>query len=269
MPGGTQYSIKLDGFRAVAFVSHEVVLQSRSGRNLATEFPELAEAITAALPAGSVVDGEIVAYRGGRMVFEELLRSHAARVRDQVPVSFIAFDVLATPDRGDIRGLPLSERWDLLGDLLGGAGPQVQRVLATTSLAEARVWYEQLQPVGVEGIVARSLSSTYRVPSGRAWMKVRHTETVDAQLVGIIGSPAYPRTVLVRLPDGTQAATSPQLLRMQSRQVAEAVAGRLTRATADPEHNIVHWLTTPLPVEVQVGTGRHGTVRFVRLRSTD
>ena len=269
MPGGTQYSIKLDGIRAVAFVGTEVVLQSRAGNNKASDFPELAEAIAAALPAGTVVDGEIVAYRGGRMVFEELLRSHAARVQDQVPTSFICFDLLATPDRGDIRGLPLSERWALLGELLAGAGPTVQRVMATQSLAEAQVWYEQLQPVGVEGIVARALSSTYRVPSGRAWLKVRHSETVDAELVGILGNPGYPRAVLVRLPDGTQAATSPQLLRLQARQVAEAVAGRLRPATADPEHSVVHWLSAPLPAEVRVGTGRHGTVRFVRLRSSD
>lgn len=269
MPGGTQYSVKLDGIRALAFVGDEVVLQSRAGNNKARDFPELAEAIAEALPASTVVDGEIVAYRGGRMVFEELLRSHAARVRDQVPVSFICFDVLATPDRGDVRGLPLSGRWELLGELLAGAGPVVQRVMATTSLEEAEVWYEQLQPVGVEGIVARSLSSTYRVPSGRAWLKVRHTDTVNAELVAVLGNPAYPRAVLVRLPDGTQAATSPQLLRMQARQVAEAVAGRLQPAAEDSEHGPVQWLTEPLPAEVRVGTGRHGGVRFVRLKAAD
>src|SRR3954453_6778171 len=53
------YEPKLDGFRAIAFVDgDDVELQSRNGKPLTRDFPEVA----APLPAGRyVLDGEIVA----------------------------------------------------------------------------------------------------------------------------------------------------------------------------------------------------------------
>lgn len=267
-PGGFQYTLKLDGFRALAFVLEErrVFLQSRSHRDLAREFPEIAAHLGAHLPAGTVLDGELCAYREGRLSFTDLLRSAGDRRRAGVPVSYIAFDVLALPGR-DVRPLPLVERWQLLGAVLAEVGPPVQRVLATLDEETARGWFRDLRPVGVEGIVAKALRSPYRSGETWAWRKVRHTDTLDGTLLGLVGPVDRPRALVVRLPDGRTVTTSPKLTPAQAREVGALAAGRLGEAVEDPEHGPVTLLAEPLPVELLQLSGRQETARFVRVRS--
>lgn len=268
VPGGLQYSLKLDGFRALAFVldGGRVVLQSRSRRDLSSEFPEISAYVSAHLPPGLVLDGELCAYREGRLSFTDLLRSPGDRARLGIPVSYIAFDVLAVPGQ-DVRALPLRERWELLGVALRDAGPPLQRVLATQDEATARGWYRDLGAAGVEGIVAKSLNSSYRAGGTWNWRKVRHSDTSDGQLVGVFGPPERPQGLLVRLPDERTVRTSPRLSVQQSRDVGELVRGRLGELTDDVDHGPVRMLDEPLPVELRRAAGRHETARFVRVRS--
>ncbi|MEU3687052.1 ATP-dependent DNA ligase [Streptomyces narbonensis] len=267
-PRELQYSLKLDGFRALAFVLDDgkVVLQSRSRRDLAPEFPEIAAHLRDQLPAGIVLDGELCAYRDGRLSFTDLLRSHGDRVRTGVPVSYIAFDLLAVPGR-DVRALPLRDRWELLGTALREAEPPLQRVLATLDEETARGWFRDLRAAGVEGIVAKSLGSAYRAGGTWAWRKVRHADTSDGVLLGVTGPPERPRDLLVRLPDGRTVTTTPRLTPAQSRQVGALVADRAGALTEDPEHGPVRWVDPPLPVELRRLAGRHENVAFVRVRS--
>ncbi|WP_242587071.1 DNA ligase [Streptomyces sp. MST-110588] len=270
-PPELQYSLKLDGFRALAFVLEggAAVLQSRSQRDLSREFPQIAAYLGKHLPPGTVLDGELCAYRDGRLSFTDLLRSHDDRERSGVPVSYVAFDVLAVPGE-DVRPRTLGERWELLGVVLRDVGPPLQRVLATQDEETARVWYRDMRAVGVEGIVAKALSSTYRGGATWAWRKVRHSDTRDGTLLGVFGPAERPYGLLVALPDGRTVTTSPRLTPMQSRQVGELVRDRLGEPTNHPEyadHGPVRMLTEPLLVELRQTAGRHGTTKFVRVRS--
>ncbi|MFJ9806826.1 DNA ligase [Streptomyces sp. NPDC101158] len=266
--GGFQYSLKLDGFRALAFVldDGQVFLQSRNRRNLAPEFPGIAAYLGGALPPGIVLDGELCAYRDGRLSFTDLLRSHRDRERAGVPVSYIVFDLLALPGH-DLRGRPLRERWALLGTALDGTGPPLQRVLATDDEQTAREWFGALRDAGVEGVVAKAWDSTYRPGHTWSWRKVRHADTEDALLTGVFGPPGRPHAVLVRLADGRALRTAPRLTGPQAREVAEFAADRLAAGPVnDPEHGPVRPLTDPLPVEVRLIRTRQDVARFVRVR---
>ncbi|MFI8960831.1 DNA ligase [Streptomyces sp. NPDC053493] len=272
VPGGYQYSLKLDGFRALAFVldDGQVFLQSRNRRDLAPEFPGIAAYLGANLPPGIVLDGELCAYREGRVSFTDLLRSHRERERAGVPVSYIAFDLLALPGH-DLRGRPLRERWELLGAALEGTGPPLQRVLATDDEDTAREWFDALRAAGVEGLVAKAWNSAYRPGGTWSWRKIRHSDTQDALLVGVFGPPGRPHAALVRLPDGRTLRTAPRLTGAQAREVAELTAGRVAADPVDdPEHGPVRPLAEPLPpVELLLIKGRQDTARFVRVRNAD
>ncbi|MFC8956358.1 DNA ligase [Streptomyces sp. NPDC057101] len=269
-PRELQYSLKLDGFRALAFVLDDgkVVLQSRSRRDLAPEFPETAAHLREQLPPGIVLDGELCAYREGRLSFTDLLRSPADRARTGVPVSYIAFDLLAVPGQ-DVRSLPLRDRWELLGMALRDAEPPLQRVLATLDESTARDWFRDLQDAGVEGIVAKTLGSTYRAGPTWAWRKVRHMDTSDGLLLGVLGPAERPRALVVRLVDGRTATTSPQLTPAQSREVGALVGDRAGPLTRDAEHGPVRWVEPPVPVELRqlAGRQRQENPTFVRVRS--
>ncbi|GAA3390930.1 DNA ligase [Streptomyces roseoviridis] len=270
VPGGLQYSLKLDGFRALAFVldDGQVFLQSRNRRDLAREFPGIAAYLGERLPAGIVLDGELCAYREGRVSFTDLLRTHRERERAGVPVSYIAFDLLALPGH-DLRGRPLRERWELLGAALKDTGPPLQRVLATDDEETARDWFVALREAGVEGVVAKAWNSTYRPGHTWSWRKIRHSDTEDAVLEGVFGPPDRPHAVLARLSDGRRLRTTPRLTGAQAREVAGLTAGLLGEPVNDPEHGPVRPLDRQLTMELRLIAGRQDTARFVRVRETD
>ncbi|AXK33478.1 DNA ligase [Streptomyces armeniacus] len=269
LPGGVQYSVKLDGLRIVAFArgGGRAVLQSRSGRDRAADFPAIAAGV-AALPTGVVLDGELCAWKDGAFAFTELLRSRAARERDGVALSYIAFDVLAVPGR-DVREEPLGERWELLTGVLRDAGPPLQQVMATTVRREAEQWEPTLAPLGVEGLVCRGLATRYRPgdPQSR-WLKIRRSESYDALLVAVTGPADRPRAALLQLTDGRRVLCSPQLTPVQRHQVGDAITDRVGPARSDPEHGELRPVEPALPAEVEITAGGpHRPVRFVRVRA--
>ncbi|MGR8008288.1 ATP-dependent DNA ligase [Streptomyces hypolithicus] len=291
LAGGVQYSVKLDGYRCVAFARGpaSAVLQSRSGRDMARDFPDIAAAV-AALPAGLVLDGEVCAWVGGAFDFGKLMRPHAARVAGGVVVAYVVFDVLAVPGR-DVRELPLDRRWELLGAALQGAGPQVQKVLATTDHEQALLWYDALVPLGVEGLVCKGLASRYRPRESKSWLKVRHADTLDAVVVGYTGSARRPRALVLVLPgddgdasdgDGDPVLSSPlsPAVRVQARDaLAGAEEGAEHAVGADAgEGRIVavglgevayRRVAAGLLAEVRRNAGRGGTSTVQRLRYAD
>src|ERR1700741_1234882 len=63
LPEGSDwsYEVKLDGYRAIGVkTSRDAIIYSRNGKNFNNRYPHIAEAL-GNLPAGTVVDGEIVA----------------------------------------------------------------------------------------------------------------------------------------------------------------------------------------------------------------
>ncbi|MGW1137209.1 ATP-dependent DNA ligase [Streptomyces zhihengii] len=170
------------------------------------------------LPAGTVLDGEAVIWRDGRLDFgavQARANSSIPRARalaEQLLASYPVWDVLVHPQLGNVRGRPYSERRQLLLDLVGDLGPPIQAVPATDDYETAMVWYEALQAQEVEGIVAKRAGGTYRGGT-REWRKIRHAETEDLAAVGYTGARSRPRALAVRRPDGavalSQRLTSP------------------------------------------------------------
>lgn len=91
--GGCVYEPKFDGWRVV-IMTGLVLLQTRSGRNVTRSFPGISEA-AAVLPPGTVLDGELVVWIGGRVDFGALQSHGFGRPKHTPPASYAAFDVLA------------------------------------------------------------------------------------------------------------------------------------------------------------------------------
>jgi DNA ligase D-like protein (predicted ligase) len=168
LPDGPQwlYEIKLDGYRALAVKSNGVALLSRRRKSLNRQFPYIVEAL-ADLPAGTVVDGEVVAIDdSGRPDFNLLqnYRAGAARIR------YYIFDLLCYKDR-DLTRLPLVERRALLKSLTIN-DPRVR--IADTIEASATDLLMAVRQQGLEGIVGKRKDSTYEAGKrSGAWIKYR------------------------------------------------------------------------------------------------
>jgi ATP-dependent DNA ligase len=266
LSGGAVYQPKYDGWRLTSYVlPGRIALHTRSGREVASHFPEVADAMSRSLETGVVLDGEVVAHADGALVFPQLAGSPASRRAAKVAVAYVVFDLLAYDGR-DIRGLPLTERLELLDRCVASAGPTVQASLSTRKRAEAIEWMHALAPMGIEGLVIKAASSRYDPRSARSWQKYRRSQTVDGVVVGVLGPPSRPRGLVQRFVDGQVRPTTIGLTPIQARQVAEATPEAAPAAGPGGMRGLDG---EELVAEVELGDGRHGRVRFVRLRCGD
>jgi bifunctional non-homologous end joining protein LigD len=84
------YEVKFDGYRALAGRdSTGVTLWSRRGNIFTNQFPQVANACEH-LPPDTLLDGEIVAFKDGRISFNLLQRHRSA----EQAILFYAFDVI-------------------------------------------------------------------------------------------------------------------------------------------------------------------------------
>jgi bifunctional non-homologous end joining protein LigD len=179
------FEFKWDGYRAGAMIENgRARLMSRKGLDLAERYPGLAP--LAQLPRGLALDGEIVAFRGGRPDFS-LLQQHGPR-SDPSTVRFVAFDVLYE-DFESRLDLPFSGRRQILEQIVERAR-RPELVLSEGLAAEGQALYRQACEQGLEGVVSKRLSSPYA--SGRrngAWIKIKRRLRLQAVIIGYIPKP--------------------------------------------------------------------------------
>lgn len=288
--GGCVYEPKFDGYRAMLFVDDDGCrVQSRRGHDITDAFQDVADVATAQLPAGLVLDGELVVWVGGGLDFGELQRrvGHGSNRRlKQRPASFVAFDLLAAAGN-DVRGAALSVRRQLLETVLEDAPAAVQLCPQTADRDEAQQWMAEYlaADVGIEGLVVKGQSTTYR-GGAREWLKFRLRDTVEVVVGAVSGSLEMPGHLVLGLPgaDGALrfAGTTSELTARQSAEVAPLLrgAGAIHDWLPDPD-DVSRWgakdkraivpVVASLVVEVstdstvQDGRWRHPT-SFVRAR---
>jgi ATP-dependent DNA ligase len=185
---GVLYEPKWDGFRAIVFRGpSDVYIQSRDLRPLDRYFPDLHEALAAALPEG-VFDGEIVIATPHGLDFDALqMRLHpaasrVAKLAAATPASFVAFDLLADASR-DLRATPLAERRANLERLLAGVTPPIYLTPMTRDRKTATDWLGRFEGAGLDGVMAKPEGGIYE-PGKRAMIKIKHSRTADCVVAG-------------------------------------------------------------------------------------
>ena len=180
---------KWDGFRAIVYRSDsDVYIQSRDLKPLDRYFPELHESLLTALPAGCVVDGEIVIVGANGLDFGALqMRLHPAASRvnklaAETPSAFVAFDLLAMDGRS-VMDEPQEKRRALLEGLMQRVGPPLHLTPMTRDRATAVRWLKEFEGAGLDGVIVKPARSRY-APGKRAMIKVKHIRTADCVVAG-------------------------------------------------------------------------------------
>ncbi len=187
--GDVLYEPKWDGFRAIVFRGKsEVFIQSRDLRPLDRYFPDLHDIFLAQLPAGCVIDGEIVIATAAGLDFDALqLRLHpaasrVAKLAKETPAGFVGFDLLAAGGR-DLRSAPQRERRADLEQLFADIEPPVYLTPMTLDRDVAVEWLAQFEGAGLDGVIAKPAHGKYE-PGKRAMIKVKHARTADCVVAG-------------------------------------------------------------------------------------
>ena len=254
LPGGCRYEPKWDGYRLVVVRDRSGTrLWSKQGRDLTDRFPDVAAAALAQVPAGTVLDGEVVVWNGERLDFGLLQRrmvTAPGRMAAQAaahPASYVAFDLLAAGAE-DLRGRPLRTRRTRLEELAQRWAPPLQLSPVTTDREEARGWAADLRPLGIEGLVAKGAATRY-AGGRREWLKVKSWETTEVLAGGVIGSLERPGLLVAgRYRDGELVVVG------RTGPLSPAAAAELAAVLtpAGPDH----------PWPERIGTGRFGGGRL-------
>ena len=187
--GGLLFEPKWDGFRSIVFRTRDdVFIQSRDLKPLDRYFPELHEVLIDRLPAGCVIDGEIVIATAHGLDFDALqLRLHpaasrVAKLAQACPSSFVAFDLLAV-DGESIISLPQQERRARLEQLLRKVQPPVYLTPVTRDRKTAAEWLQRFEGAGLDGVIAKPEDLPYQ-PGKRTMFKIKHARTADCVVAG-------------------------------------------------------------------------------------
>jgi DNA ligase-1 len=194
---------KYDGIRAQLHKQgSEVRLYSRDLHDISSQFPEV---VGAAVPLGwdGILDGELLAYRDGTVLpFQSLQlrlgrKSPSAEILAEVPVIFVAFDLLGLrdPATGRIEALlrePLDERRRRLDaiDLPSadeGGGFARSHLSRVDSVDDLETAFTQARARRNEGLMVKDPTSGYSPGRrGLGWLKMKKAlATIDCVVIGV------------------------------------------------------------------------------------
>lgn len=266
---GWAWEVKWDGFRGIARIADDrMVIDSRSGRPLLQNYPELADLPTAVRGRRMVLDGELVVLdAGGRPSFELLqqrLRPQPTRtVLTGMPVIYLVFDLLVLDERSLLRE-PYRRRRDLLAEI--ELGHRHVQVSPSWDAAERDAVLAMTRERGLEGVVVKRADSAYQ-PGRRSrdWIKYpfrhttevvvggwspgkgRRTDSVGALLVG-----AYDGADLVYLGKVGTGFTDATLAELHTRLTGLARSDSPFRTPVPREDaRDAHWVTPVIVGDVE------------------
>jgi bifunctional non-homologous end joining protein LigD len=267
---GWLFEPKLDGVRVVAYVRGgtggrraEVRLLSRNRKSLDGAYPEIGEALAGAARAECIVDGEVVALRGGVSSFSLLqqrigLRDPAKARASGVRVWYYAFDLLWLEGE-DLRSRPLRERKRLLRTALA-ARPPLRFTAHRTGEADAL--FAAACRRGLEGLIAKRADAPYESGRSESWLKLKCVNEQEFVVGGWTepqGSRVGLGALLVGYHDGRGALRyagkvgtgydAAALARLRGRLVRLAAA-RSPFADHAPERPGLHWVRPELVAQI-------------------
>ena len=166
---------KLDGERCIARkAGTEVRLESRTGKDLTSTYPEVRAAVAAQPSRALRLDGEVVAFDGDQTSFTRLQqRLGVARPSpDQVakdPVVYCVFDLLEL-DGEDLTNRPLVERRARLTGTIRSSSA-LQPTEAWRDDSERR--FAEACQSGWEGLIAKRADAPYVDGRSKDWLKLK------------------------------------------------------------------------------------------------
>ena len=215
---------KYDGIRVQAHVrGDDVRLFSRTQSEISRAFPEIVAALRAHA-RDAIFDGEIVAMRDGVVLPFRYLQPRLQRVdptrelQAEIPVRFIAFDVLAAGDRF-LLDEPLVERraqiaasFEPTNELEIAPWRTLEPGASPETIAEL---FDAARERGNEGLMLKRTDAPY-VPGrrGKWWLKLkRELTTLDVAVIAVEWGHGKRRTMLSDYTFAVRrSATDPELL---------------------------------------------------------
>lgn len=185
---GWLHEMKYDGYRAlVATAKGGPHVYTRSGLDWTDKFTGIAQAAATLSASSALIDGEVVAFKGGKPDFSTLQDALSNGSGD---LAFFAFDLLEL-DGDDLTDLPQIERKERLRALLEGADPRL--LFSEHVLGAGEKLFEAMCREGHEGVISKRADAPYRGKRTKSWLKIKCTRRQEFVIIGWLPSSASGR----------------------------------------------------------------------------
>ncbi len=185
LAGPVQFDWKMDGGRIqVHKQGAQVRIYTRALNEIGAAIPEVVAAVRALPATDLILDGEALVHAadGRPQPFQVTMRRFGRSLNvqallEKLPMRAYYFDCLLL-DGEVLTEQPLSERMAALARAVPASERMPQ--LVTTQEAQATAFYEAALAAGHEGVMAKSLASTYEAGNrGAQWFKIKRSHTLD------------------------------------------------------------------------------------------
>src|SRR5437868_15343797 len=265
------FEVKWDGLRCVLFRDPDgrVRLQDRGLTDLTADIPEVVAAAKR-VPPGSVIDGELVAtVTAGRPNYPRLPQRLAggARMRDEIPTAYLAFDALYLEGRPLMRQPVIRRRARLAKAVETGGHMFVPQHIDEDGVELFEACLER----GLEGVLAKHKQSPY-VTGQRSpfWLKVKAVKSDDFVVIGWTGERPFDALVVGFYEDGrllpcgtVGGGWDDEAARLVRAQLADLASETSPLEPPPIMVKPVHWCRPELVVSVRYSEwSPDGTLRF-------
>jgi DNA ligase 1 len=183
--GRAAFEWKMDGARIQIHKSQDTIrIYTRSCNEVTGAVPEIVDAVRQLNAREAILDGEAIAFSaaGRPHSFQTTMRRFGRKLnvealRAELPIQAFFFDCLFL-DGTSLVHHPTEER---IGALLRivPTSMQIPR-LVTSSIGEARAFYDAAIVAGHEGLMAKALDAPYEAGNrGASWLKLKRAHTLD------------------------------------------------------------------------------------------
>jgi DNA ligase-1 len=185
LPAPVQFEWKMDGVRIqVHKRGGEVRIFTRALNEITEAIPEIVAAVQALPAHEAVLDGEALSFAasGRPHPFQVTMRRFGRRLdvdalRQELPMRAYFFDCLLR-DGEELADLPMQQRVCALHAVVA----EDARIphLVTADEAGAQAFLDEALLAGHEGVMAKSLASSYEAGNrGANWLKIKRAHTLD------------------------------------------------------------------------------------------
>lgn len=185
------FQIKWDGVRILAHLKDgRAQLYNRKKNNRTVQYPEVVLKLPDIFKYDVILDGEVVTLRKGKPSFSELIRRDFATATgtikfliQKIPITYVVFDILYYNGK-NLTAQPFRLRDELLKTLIPSKDPIVT---TDTFPQKGTALFSVVKQAGLEGIVAKKLSSPYQVgKKSPDWLKVKNRRNMAAFIGGYL-----------------------------------------------------------------------------------
>lgn len=180
-PAGWWMEDKYDGIRAQLHVQRgEARIYTRGLEEATASYPELCGSLWPEMP-DCILDGELMAWRDGRALHFNVLQQRLARKRpsarlmDEIPVVFMAYDLIYLRD-GMVLDWPLEARREALEGVMRERGGRLllSPQYRARSLEEVERLFREARERGNEGLMLKRTGSPYEMGKRSGyWYKLK------------------------------------------------------------------------------------------------